>query len=625
MNKGIERTHVVAAVVLVAVLLINGFLGSQSGSLLLRGIAPFTAIALAVTALAWLRFFLARRSAEEAQEYAAEGARRSTAALFDESDLAPFTLRRTRDQVERIVVPGFGVLLFVVLALWSWSLAGRIRAGMTRPDVDWLLITTFLAGEAFVLFLFSRFLLGLGRNRELLWARGPGIQIGLASIACAAGAAAAVVAHLVNPVADRVAAIVFAVGLVVLAVEALLALIVAIYSPRRGEQMAVVYHSRIGGLLTDPAGWVRNFAHALDYQFGFEVSETWLYRMMQRLLIPLLLSLGAIVYLMSCFVFVGPEEQAVLEHFGKPAPEGWLLDSGLHVKAPWPVESIRRVPAKRVLTTTIGYEAPAGEARPEVILWTMPHHGQEDPLLVASRSAGEGSASSVSKGTTAVGLLSVSVPVEYRVADLKQFVYGFKDPEAAIQQVCRRVLVQAMTGRDMNDLLGPGRLVFTDSLLGLMRDAAGEAGLGIEILYVGLQGVHPPTGVAEAFQSVVAALEEKDAEIQRADAYAASVVPKAKAEAAAAVWEAHTYSTNRTEGAAAEAAQFQQRLRVYRASPSVYKSEAYLGMLRRTMGGMRKYVIDKHLDEILIFDFEEKLAPDLFDLSSESNAGGTGP
>ena len=59
---------------------------------------------------------------------------------------------------------------------------------------------------------------------------------------------------------------------------------------------------------------VVSIAEALNYQFGFEVSKTWFYKLLSRAFVPLVV-VGALVILgMTCLLIVPDGEQAVLLH-----------------------------------------------------------------------------------------------------------------------------------------------------------------------------------------------------------------------------------------------------------------------------------------------------------------------
>src|SRR5690606_7622778 len=86
-------------------------------------------------------------------------------------------------------------------------------------------------------------------------------------------------------------------GLITL--EMALTLVFEIYRPRikgRGAQHSL-YESRIIGLLSRPDSLFSTAAHALDYQFGFKVSETWFYRFLQRSIAWIILVQGTLLWL----------------------------------------------------------------------------------------------------------------------------------------------------------------------------------------------------------------------------------------------------------------------------------------------------------------------------------------
>ena len=76
------------------------------------------------------------------------------------------------------------------------------------------------------------------------------------------------------------------------------------------------------GLLAQPESLFTTAAQALDYQFGFKVSETWFFRLLQKNLPLLLLAQLAVLLLSTCVVFMDAGEQAVLERFGRPVAGG---------------------------------------------------------------------------------------------------------------------------------------------------------------------------------------------------------------------------------------------------------------------------------------------------------------
>ncbi len=112
------------------------------------------------------------------------------------------------------------------------------------------------------------------------------------------------------------------------AVENLLTLVFEIYRPRvKGQAEHPLYESRLIGLLSQPGGLITTAAQALDYQFGFKVSETWFYRYLERALAWLILGQIVVLLLSTSFAFVEIGEHGLLERFGRPVAGSEMLCS----------------------------------------------------------------------------------------------------------------------------------------------------------------------------------------------------------------------------------------------------------------------------------------------------------
>ncbi len=502
-------------------------------------------------------------------------------------------------------MPAVAVIVAGGLGAWAWSLWRTLPAGGSLASHHFM-AASLLGGQAFLTFLLSRYLLGLGRAERLL--RGPGVALGVVALASVLGAVAVVAASEAHPAADRLAARILIVTLGVVAVETVLQFLWELYRPRRSQELNYATESRLGGLLADPAAWAKNLAGALDYQFGFKVSETWLYRFLEGALLPLVLFQLVVLYLLSTLVFLDPGEAAILERFGKPARD---VASGFHLKWPWPFETVRRFAAQRVQSFEIGYQDAAhgaAGADKSTILWTVPHYQQEDQFLTASAETDAGDA-------VPVNLVSFNVRVEYLIADIRRYAYGHAAPGRVLEQAAYRVLTQTTAARGLFDVMGEGRREMAGVLQTRLQAEADRLGLGVRVAFVGVEGVHPPTQIAEAFQSVIGSVEEREAAILDARADANRVLPLADAEATQVTAAAAAYAVERAEIAAADSDRFLKRLEAYRQAPSVFKTRLYLATFRDSVKDARKYIIAASPDsEVIQINLEEKLSPDLFDL-----------
>ncbi|MHC4523991.1 MAG: SPFH domain-containing protein, partial [Planctomycetota bacterium] len=186
-----------------------------------------------------------------------------------------------------------------------------------------------------------------------------------------------------------------------------------------------------------------------------------------------------------------------------------------------------------------------------------------------------------------------------------------------------------------------------------------QADLGIEIVHLGLQGVHPPAQVAKAYEEVVASVQEKQKMVLDALADKNKILmelggsiaevdalynlaleferskelgdeqktEQLKNELHAAfgqvegrvfrtLREAESYAFERVNLSKGEGLRFAGQVKAYQASPEIYKKLQRLMMLEETLQNVRKYIVvaDKEDDQVFIVDLQEKLTQSLYDM-----------
>src|SRR5262249_9821867 len=84
---------------------------------------------------------------------------------------------------------------------------------------------------------------------------------------------------------------------------------------------------------------------------------------------------GALAYLLSGTVVIGPSEVGVLQRWGAYRPP--LLGPGLHIRWPSPCESVTKIEPDRVSVAGVGGSASAGATR-RAIAWNAEHGARRD-------------------------------------------------------------------------------------------------------------------------------------------------------------------------------------------------------------------------------------------------------
>ncbi len=555
---------------------------------------------------------------------------RASASLFNVTDAEAFPAQRAREQFERFFVPGFASLLLVgqvavVVWLWKW-LQGVMTSPLRQPTVAMALFGLF----ALILFLLGKYSAGIARleNSRLLRPGASYLLLGAYVCFSVSGALAAV--QLGFAKVDLYAARVFVGILILAAIENLINLVLEIYRPRvKGKAGRLIFESRLVGLLAQPEGLFTTAAQALDYQFGFKVSDTWFYRFLEKALAWIVLVQLALLWVSTTLVFISPGEQALLERFGRQLPESPVLEPGLHFKMPWPVDEVYRARTREIQTFSVGFGADhdddkdhTSEAnKPKTVLWSVPHAKDQEEfnLLVASRNqdappTDPAHRASAERGAP-VDLLTVGIPVQYQIRDLRQWAYKHTDAGKLLEKIATREVIRYLVGVDLMEIMSSGRAKASADLKKNIQSAADQLELGVTIVLVGLQDVHPPVKVARKFEEVNGARQEAQATLRTAEGYAAKTLALARSEAGKRLHEAEAYSNRIVVTAQARAAQFTNQLSAYQASPEVFRYRAYLQSLGRGATNARKYIVTAtNTADVIQINLEDKLRPDLLDV-----------
>jgi regulator of protease activity HflC (stomatin/prohibitin superfamily) len=610
---------VIAIIIFIAAFAITCLVNSLAG----EGASIFLGVTVLVTFASWFQMRLEENERLEGLEVDELARTRGESALFETKESEVFAARRAREQFEKFFVPGWAVLLFIIEAGGAWAL-WRWIGKSTTPIID-VRETPSLALFgifALILFLIGRFSVTMARLSDHRLLR-PGSSFILASAFVCAFTALAIAGVRTGfaPRADVWVARAFCVLLAVMAAERLLTLLLEIYRPRvRGKVSRPLYESRFVGILAQPESLFTTAAQTLDYQFGFKVSETWFFQLFKENISALLLVQLVVLLLSTCVVFVNAGEQGILEHFGKPVA---VLDAGAHLTWPWPVDHVYRYPTEQIQSLYVGYQPDTNEEH--VVLWTVPHN-QEQNFLVATRPAAtvenetpeEGSVMEQALKAPPVSLITVSIPIQFEITNVMQWAYQSSDATNLLADLATREVVHYLVGEDVDDLLSGGRFEAVRRLQDRIQSDANDYQLGVKIVFVGLQDIHPPTPIAADYEKVIAA---KQTEL------AAILAAKADAIETNALSLAQAFTTTNMAAASrlqlemswySRAALFTNQIPAFEAAPSVYKQRAYYTTFANATKNSRKYILlVTNTQDVLIFDLEDKIRADLMNVNPE--------
>jgi|CXWL01.1.fsa_nt_gi regulator of protease activity HflC (stomatin/prohibitin superfamily) len=523
-------------------------LGIWSKSDAIIALARWMFAALPIWGVLYLIFKqLGRVSAEELETAELRHAREAGASdsIFEVDDEALLLERNRLRWMVKWMLPGttvFVALLLIVgqFLFWPWTLgqAWDSATGVRRTDNPTMLMW-FVIVIGFCSFVGAHYSVALSRipSFRLLHSGGSfmaGNAVFCLALAIALGAGSNIAW------AEPLIAYVIRVALLLVGIELAVNFVLDFYRPRTaGVVPRPSFDSRILALIADPGGIARSIAETINYQFGFEVSSTWFYKLLQQWLLPIVVCTAMIVLALTSIVIVDAGEAVVVERFGRPTTDPpTVLGPGLHLKLPFPVDIVHRAPALHIRESVLGEVSGKIDEHPkDAIVWTEEHeYSPELMLLVGSgHTEGEAAASPTKVGersskedtqSVAVSLLMVSVPISYRVSDPVKFLHNYSNPVGLMESIGYQMLSDFAAGTDIDTLMGPGRSEFNRKFKGQLQEKLDELKIGIEIVFAGIRDAHPPAkdDVAQTFLSVVNAQTQRAATIEVAEGEARKIL-----------------------------------------------------------------------------------------------------
>jgi len=467
--------------------------------------------------------------------------------IFARSAVDQEAAARRLSQMHRWLMPLVSLavaFLLLGLGMWNWS---RLREMQDPgPDVVGFAVGSVLGwqlavslGLALIAFIFARFVAGMSKQpawQNLRGGAGFMVSSALVTLASAVG----IVFHVFqNPTIIEWMALGIAGFQVALAIEIFLNWTLNLYRPRRAnETPRPAFDSRVLGLLAAPDNLVRGINEAVNYQFGFDITSSWGYRLLLRSS-GALIGLGALALLiLSCIVVVGPGEQAVRLRGGSIA--GRVHQGELMWKLPWPFETaevvdiaqVRALPLQsvnlKVGKVNLWGDAPDAENQRAAYLVAAPNlavevqkdlgNGSEAEAVLQSTSTTpplDVSSDAAAKGISdRFALVDADLILIWRIqqdgllswlnfaSDTKVRRTGIEMREVILREMCRRDVCQYLSTRPLDEVLSPSGAALATALRERIQMTFDREHTGVEVVSVQIPALRPPGEAAALYEEL---------------------------------------------------------------------------------------------------------------------------
>ena len=282
--------------------------------------------------------------------------------------------------------------------------------------------------------------------------------------------------------------------------------------------------------------------------------------------------LAVLVLLFTAYYQIEPEEVGVIQRFGAYVR---TTDPGPHLKLPFGIETVRKVPVQRQLKMEFGFRTVRSDVRSE---FASPAAARAEALMLT-------------------GDLNVAVVewiVQFRIHDPKAYLFNVRNVPETFRYMSEAAVRQVVGDHSVDEVITVGRAEIAHKAKDELQRLCDLYGIGIEIQQLVLQDVNPPDPVRPAFNEVNQAIQEKERAINEAWADYNKAVPLAKGQAEQMVRSAEGYALERENHALGDARRFDAIYAEYRKAPEVTRRRMYL----ETMGALlprlgKKLVLDE--------------------------------
>jgi membrane protease subunit HflK len=318
-----------------------------------------------------------------------------------------------------------------------------------------------------------------------------------------------------------------------------------------------------------------------------------------------LVLIGAVViaalFLVWSMVYrVEASDEGVVLRFGKQVA---TVPPGLHIKWPWPVDTVYKVPVQRIQTLEFGFETAQPGRRTRFAPETA------DDLAVSEMLTGD------------LNLGHVEWIVQYRVKDPTEFLFKIGQAEEVdrnalpsgsesdvnpavpdtISDISESVMRKLVGDSSIDYVLTIGREQLAKEAERLIQEELDRFEAGVDIVTVRLQTTSPPTdAVQEAFQEVNRARQKKEQVVNEALGERNSKIPAARGAKDQAIAEAEGYQNRVVLETTGQVSAFLAQLEEYEVAPDITRKRLYLEAMETILSQVgSKTILDESLQGVL--------------------------
>ena len=291
--------------------------------------------------------------------------------------------------------------------------------------------------------------------------------------------------------------------------------------------------------------------------------------------IALVVLLGLVIWLVTGFFRVQPNQQAIQLVFGKPF--GKPVEPGLHYNLPSPIGNVVVVNVQDQRRVVIGSRGGGTQDRTTTYNRGPRPTSTENLMLTGDEN-----------------IVDIEFAVLWQIKDVFKYAFDVRNPEENVRAAAEAAMREVIGRSNLQYAQTEGRSRIEQDSKDLLQRILDEYGLGVRISNVQLLRVDPPQEVIAAFRDVQAARADKEKSINEANTYRNQVLPRAKGEAESIIQRGEAYKAEIIARASGDAQRFDQVYDQWAKAKDITTERLYLDTMEEVLRNVNKVMIDKN-------------------------------
>lgn len=317
----------------------------------------------------------------------------------------------------------------------------------------------------------------------------------------------------------------------------------------------------------------------LENNTGITMRSLWSIKLMKQIIPYTVIAVAALFWLSTGIVQVESYQEAAVYRLGVLQSE--TLQPGIHLTLPAPFDRVEYYDTQKVNKVSIGYVAKEDTDN----LWTGTHGSNEHKLLLGNGNE----------------LVSLNLKIEYKIKDLHTYLTTSSSPASILEARAYDLITQRVIVTDLETLLAVDRGEFTASFEKDLEAELEKHDIGVEVVSVVMESIHPPLEIASIYQGVIGAEIQAEEIIKKAENSATVTLTNAEAKKNTAINNATAESHSKIAAATSSVSEFMASVEANNSNKDAYQYYKYLDALTQAYGKTNLILVGDGVDTSKIY------------------------